>query len=315
MRQSRRFKLTLRQRDNIMGYIFILPFIIGFILFILSPVVQSIVLSTNEVRITSTGFELDYIGLSNYNFALRVHADFVEELVNVMRLMLMNVFWILVFSFFAALLLNQRFRGRLIARVIFFLPVIMSSGVILKLEQEDYMMGMLEGTVEETFNFVNFDALSSFLMRLRIPDGFMETIALAVDNIPTIINASGIQILIFLAGLQSISPSLYEAAEVEGGTAWENFWLITLPMISPLILTNIVYTIVDFFISPNNTLVQMIRNTTFQGAGFGVSAAMSWIYFTAIAVILGITLLIFNRLVYYHKKAGRSKHGKFSCKS
>lgn len=301
MRQSRRFKLTLRQRDNIMGYIFILPFIIGFILFILSPVVQSIVLSTNEVRITSTGFELDYIGLSNYNFALRVHADFVEELVNVMRLMLMNVFWILVFSFFAALLLNQRFRGRLIARVIFFLPVIMSSGVILKLEQEDYMMGMLEGTVEETFNFVNFDALSSFLMRLRIPDGFMETIALAVDNIPTIINASGIQILIFLAGLQSISPSLYEAAEVEGGTAWENFWLITLPMISPLILTNMVYTIVDFFISPNNTLVQMIRNTTFQGAGFGVSAAMSWIYFTAIAVILGITLLIFNRLVFYHE--------------
>lgn len=301
MRQSRRFKLTLRQRDNIMGYIFILPFIIGFILFILSPVVQSIVLSTNEVRITSTGFELDYIGLSNYNFALRVHADFVEELVNVMRLMLMNVFWILVFSFFASLLLNQRFRGRLIARVIFFLPVIMSSGVILKLEQEDYMMGMLEGTVEETFNFVNFDALSSFLMRLRIPDGFMETIALAVDNIPTIINASGIQILIFLAGLQSISPSLYEAAEVEGGTAWENFWLITLPMISPLILTNMVYTIVDFFISPNNTLVQMIRNTTFQGAGFGVSAAMSWIYFTAIAVILGITLLIFNRLVFYHE--------------
>jgi len=301
MRQSRRFKLTLRQRDNIMGYIFILPFIIGFILFILSPVVQSIVLSTNEVRITSTGFELDYIGLSNYNFALRVHADFVEELVNVMRLMLMNVFWILVFSFFAALLLNQRFRGRLIARVIFFLPVIMSSGVILKLEQEDYMMGMLEGTVEETFNFVNFDALSSFLMRLRIPDGFMETIALAVDNIPTIINASGIQILIFLAGLQSISPSLYEAAEVEGGTAWENFWLITLPMVSPLILTNMVYTIVDFFISPNNTLVQMIRNTTFQGAGFGVSAAMSWIYFTAIAVILGITLLIFNRLVFYHE--------------
>lgn len=301
MRQSRRFKLTLRQRDNIMGYIFILPFIIGFILFILSPVVQSIVLSTNEVRITSTGFELEYIGLSNYNFALRVHADFVEELVNVMRLMLMNVFWILVFSFFAALLLNQRFRGRLIARVIFFLPVIMSSGVILKLEQEDYMMGMLEGTVEETFNFVNFDALSSFLMRLRIPDGFMETIALAVDNIPTIINASGIQILIFLAGLQSISPSLYEAAEVEGGTAWENFWLITLPMVSPLILTNMVYTIVDFFISPNNTLVQMIRNTTFQGAGFGVSAAMSWIYFTAIAVILGITLLIFNRLVFYHE--------------
>ncbi len=296
----KRFRLSMRQRENVYGYIFILPFILGFLLFVLAPVIQSVILSINEVTITQTGFETNYIGFENYYFALRVHADFFRQLVEVMGVMLLNVFWILVFSFFAALLLNQKFKGRLIFRVIFFLPVVLASGVILQLEVQDYMMGVIGGEVQETYSFIDFQALSTFLTYLQVPEKFMEYIALAVDGISSIINASGIQILIFLAGLQSISPSLYEASEVEGATAWENFWLITLPMVSPLILTNIIYTIIDFFTSTSNTLIQLIRNTTFQGAGFGVSAAMSWIYFGAICLILGIVYLIFNRLVFYH---------------
>lgn len=297
----KRFRLTLRQRDNLVGYMFILPFVIGFILFILSPVVQSIVLSINEVKVTQTGFETSYIGFENYRFALRVHADFLRDLVEVMGLMLLNVFWIIVFSFFAALLLNQNFRGRLVFRVIFFLPVVMAAGVILQLEVQDYMMGVIGGEVQQTYSFINFDTLRALLMQLQIPEVFMENIAKAVDSIPTIVNASGIQILIFLAGLQSISPSLYEASQVEGATAWENFWLITFPMVSPLIMTNVVYTVIDFFVSQSNSLVQLIRNTTFQGAGFGVSSAMSWIYFASICLVLGVIFLIFNRLVFYHE--------------
>lgn len=297
----KRFRLTLRQRDNLVGYMFILPFVIGFILFILSPVIQSIILSINDVKITQTGFETIYIGFENYHFALRVHADFLRELVEVMGLMLLNVFWIIVFSFFAALLLNQNFRGRLIFRVIFFLPVVMAAGVILQLEVQDYMMGVIGGEVQQTYSFVNYETLRALLMQLQIPEVFMENIAKAVDSIPTIVNASGIQILIFLAGLQSIPPSLYEASQVEGATAWENFWLITFPMVSPLIMTNVVYTVIDFFVSQSNTLVQLIRNTTFQGAGFGVSSAMSWIYFVSICLILGVIFLIFNRLVFYNE--------------
>ncbi len=280
---------------------FILPFVIGFILFILSPVIQSIILSINDVKITQTGFETIYIGFENYHFALRVHADFLRELVEVMGLMLLNVFWIIVFSFFAALLLNQNFRGRLIFRVIFFLPVVMAAGVILQLEVQDYMMGVIGGEVQQTYSFINYETLRALLMQLQIPEVFMENIAKAVDSIPTIVNASGIQILIFLAGLQSIPPSLYEASQVEGATAWENFWLITFPMVSPLIMTNVVYTVIDFFVSQSNTLVQLIRNTTFQGAGFGVSSAMSWIYFASICLILGVIFLIFNRLVFYNE--------------
>ena len=119
----RRFRLTLRQRDNLYGYIFILPFIIGFLLFVLAPVIQSIILSVTEVTVTATGFTTKYIGFQNYYFALRVHADFLRQLIEVIGIMLLNVFWIIVFSFFAALLLNQKFAGRLIFRIIFFLPV------------------------------------------------------------------------------------------------------------------------------------------------------------------------------------------------
>lgn len=296
----KRFRLTLRQRDNLYGYIFILPFVIGFILFVLAPVIQSIILSVTEVTVTSTGFTTTYIGFENYYFALRVHADFLRQLVEVMGIMLLNVFWIIVFSFFAALLLNQKFPGRLVFRIIFFLPVVMASGVILQLEIQDYMMAIIGEQVVENYAVIDPQVMAAFLMRLQVPEKFMEYIAMAVDGIASIVNSSGIQILIFLAGLQSISPSLYEASQVEGATGWENFWLITLPMVSPLILTNIIYTIIDFFISTSNSLIQLIRNTTTQGAGFGVSAAMSWIYFAAICVVLGIVYLIFNRLVFYH---------------
>lgn len=297
----KRFRLSLKQRDNVIGLLFILPFIIGFFLFILTPVIQSIVLSINDVQVTKSGFETSYIGFKNYSYATRVNTEFVRQLVEILGLMLLNVFWIIVFSFFAALLLNQKFRGRLLFRVIFFLPVVMAAGVIIQLEMEDYMMGVIGDQVQQTYSFISYTSLSNFLMQLQISEGFVDSIVSAVENIPAIVNAAGIQILIFLAGLQSITPSLYEAAQVEGATAWENFWLITFPMVSPLIMTNMVYTVIDFFVSPSNSLVQLIRNTAVHGAGFGVSAAMSWIYFLAIGAVLAITFLLLNRLVFYHE--------------
>ena len=266
---SEAFQVDTAPEDNLYGYIFILPFVIGFTLFVLAPVIQSIILSVTEVTITATGFDTTYIGFENYYFALRVHTDFLRQLVEVMGIMLLNVFWIIVFSFFAALLLNQRFPGRLVFRIIFFLPVVMASGIILQLEIQDYMMAIIGEQVVENYAIIDPQVMAAFLMRMQMPEQLMEYISMAVDGIATIVNSSGIQILIFLAGLQSISPSLYEASQVEGATGWENFWMITLPMVSPLILTNIIYTIIDFFISTSNSLIQLIRDTTSQGAGFG----------------------------------------------
>jgi len=294
--------LTLKQREGILGYLFISPFIIGFFLFILAPVVQSIVFSINNIELKPDGFNLVYVGSKNYQFVLAEHADFVPTLVATTGRMVNNVFWILVFSFFAANLLNQNFRGRLLARTIFFLPVVVSAGVVLHLDQTDYLTGVAYDTVANATNvpgasFLSGQVLVGFLMQLKIPIRFLELIAAAVDMIPEIINASGVQILVFLAGLQSIPKSLYEASQVEGATGWENFWMITFPLLSPLIITNIIYTIVDFFISPTNEVIQLIRETTFFGRGFGVSSAMMWIYFGTIAILLVIVMGLWSRFV------------------
>ncbi len=302
MRTKRQFQLTLRQRENVFGYIFILPFIVGFILFILAPIVQSVIYSLNDIKMEASGIKLTYIGAKNYAYAALENTDFVPMLVSTTGRMLNNVFWILVFSFFAASLLNQRFKGRLLARTVFFLPVVVSAGIVLHLDQTDYLTGVAYDTVSTAAqvpgtSFLSGQLLIGFLMQLRIPVRFLNFVAGAVDMIPEIINASGVQILVFLAGLQSVPSSLYEASEVEGATGWENFWMITFPMLSPLIVTNIVYTIVDFFISPTNEIVQLIRNTTFSGRGFGASSAMMWIYFGTIAVILAIVMGIASRLV------------------
>lgn len=137
-------------------------------------------------------------------------------------------------------------------------------------------------------------------MQLNIPEVFANYVVNAVDRIPSIIKSSGIQIVIFLAGLQSISPSLYEASQIEGASGWENFWTITLPMVSPLVLTNVIYTIIDSFTSVENSLVMMLQEGAFTTLGFGQSSAMSIMYFGVIIGILLIVGLILSRLVFYH---------------
>ena len=184
--------------------------------------------------------------------------------------------------------------------MIFFLPVIMGAGIILAMEQTDYMMLLHSAPAADT-TAVGGDALRNLLFQMNLPETLLEYVVSAVERIPQIIRASGVQILIFLAGLQSISPALFEAADVEGATAWERFWMITFPMMSPLILTNVVYSIIDSFTSAYNELIVLIRSTAFGGAGYGVSSAMSWIYYLAILVILGITIRIISRNVFYHE--------------
>jgi len=140
--------------------------------------------------------------------------------------------------------------------------------------------------------------LKVMLMDVGVSETIVNYLTSAVDRIYEIITQSGVQILIFLAGLQSISPSLYEASKIEGATGYEAFWKITFPMVSPLILTNLVYTIIDSFM--NNAITQMINTTAFQTLDFGLSSAMSWIYFGLIAVILAVSTYIVSRRVFYH---------------
>ncbi len=121
-----------------------------------------------------------------------------------------------------------------------------------------------------------------------------------VEGVYAIAIASGIQIIIFLSGLQTISPSMFEAAQIEGCTAWESFWKITFPMVSSLILVNIVYTVIDFFSRTDNTVAAEIQKAVGK-LEYGQASAMAWIYFLIVIVFLGIISLIISKRIYYYE--------------
>ena len=296
---KKKINWTLKKRQIVSGYAFSMPFILGFIFFVLLPFYQAVVFSFNELSISAVGFDLEFVGFTNYYYSLMVDANFLEIFLESIGEMALQLPLIVAFSFFSAMVLNQKFRGQTAARVVFFLPVITAAGVILMMEEGDFMMErMQEGREALAFSG---PALRNLLAETGIPETIIDLIINSVENIPHVIRASGIQILIFLAGLQSIPQSIYEAAKVEGATAWENFWLITFPLLSPLIITNIIYTIVDSFTNPVNEIVTLIRDTAFTGAGFGVSMAMAILYFLVILIILGLVLKILSRWVFYQE--------------
>lgn len=270
-------RMTLRQKENMKGYIFILPFIIGFVFFFVYPFLQSFVWSFGNVDFqNSAAFSFD--GIKNYIYSLRSDPQFYQLVISSVVDMVLQLPLILIFSFIIANILKPEFAGRNIFRVIFFLPVILSSGIVISME--DYSL------MQDLSGLVTVSALQELLVDMNFPSFLAEYISDAVDSIAIIINNSGIQILIFLAALQSISPSIYEASSIEGATAWENFWKITFPMVLPQIIVCMVYTVVNSFISANNEAVSYIYNMAFGNFRFGVSSAMSVIYTLVIVIML-----------------------------
>jgi len=292
-------RFTLRRKRAIWGYVFISPFIIGFIAFFLGPIVQSIIFAFNELSIKAAGFDLKYVGWENFRYALRVDPDFLRVFTETTVQILVDLPAVILFSFFAANLLNQKFRGRWMARVIFFLPVILTAGIVYRFESGDILTDVLGYVPDETEVFSVSQSMMGLLMVLRMPASFTQYILTAVERVPDIINASAIPIVVFLSALQGIPSSLYECAAIEGATGWETFWKITFPLVSPLFLTNIIYIIVDSFTRPGNTLVDLINDAAWGRGIYGVSVAMTWMYFGVIAVILVLVFLLLARRVVY----------------
>lgn len=293
-----RIRISYRQRQILGGLLFTFPFIIGFSLFFLYPFIQSIIFSLNKLELGKTGYVLQWQGLQNYRYALLTHPTFNRVFTESIAQTLSGLPMVLGFSLFAASILNQKFKGRAIARMILFLPVILGAGVVLKMEVDDYAY-IMSKHARDSLYFAG-PALRDLLTTARLPDAVLDYLIDVINRIPEIINASGVQILIFLAGFQAIPASIYEAADVEGATAWERFWLITFPSLSPLILTNVVYTIVDSFTSMQNELILLIEDISFTGAGFGVSMAMTMLYFFFVAALLAVVYAVISRWVFYN---------------
>lgn len=206
-----------------------------------------------------------------------------------------------MFSFVVAVLLNQRFKGRTLVRAIFFLPVILSSGVLVGLETENTLLAGISDMVEEMSPIDITQGLREILMLTGIGGSALGFVFDLMNSIYDIVIASGIQIVVFLSGLQTIPASLYEAADVEGCTSWERFCKITFPMISPLLIVNSIYTIIDFFLKSDNEVMERITTMMYGYLNFGWAAAMSWAYFAVVILIIAVYSFIISRGVHYYE--------------
>ena len=291
----------LAKRDARMGILFIAPWIAGALLFLLYPLITSFQYALNNVRITPLGMNFEFIGYGNFTQILLSDADFPTQLVDYVVSTVISVPIIVVFALMIAIMLNQPIKGKGVFRLIFFLPVIIVSGPIL---------GMLNEEGAGSITALDTQAITQAIEGV-LPSALASPISDIFENMITILWYSGVQILIFLSALQKIDPSMYEAAKIDGGSGWECFWKITLPTIKPMILLNIVYTIVFISNNDQNPIIELIKNSMFSGTkekGYGYASAMAWMYSIVVLLIVGLfALLFFAKKDVYEKQVKKAK--------
>ena len=302
MKRQKNKLAGLQKRKAISGYLFVAPFIVGFLTFMVRPFFNSLYMSFCKVNTGAGEFSMNWAGMFNYNYIFKVDPDYSRLLIEEISRMCIYSVAIMVFSFFVALILNQKFKGRALVRAVFFLPVILASGVMLGLEENNSLMSNLQATVQTSVEGISVTgALQEVLRTAGVGVKAYEKVFEVIDNIYDVAISSGIQIIIFLSGLQTISSSMYEAADIEGCTKWESLWKITFPMVSSLFLVNWIYTIIDFCMRSDNKVIDKIQDTMKMNLDYDFASAMSWVYFLIVIAIVGISSLIISRRVYYYE--------------
>ena len=308
--KGKKVKASLDSKKARSGWFFVLPFVIGFVFLYAPMIVNSIVFSFNEIEIPrGGGYILNFVGWDNYSDALFKDANFVRVLVSSIKQLVLDIPAIVIFSLFMAIILNQKMFGRAAFRAIFFIPVILTTGIIDSIDQSNAMMTYMGGGSIDTGNALSGSTdiisaidVTNLLGNMAVGTELVDYVVGIVNNIFNIVNRSGVQMLVFLAGLQSISPSIYESCTMEGASAWETFWKITFPMISPMILVNAIYTVIDSFTSQSSSVMTYISNVYQQPNGNVLSSAMSWMYFLVVLLIIGAVALLLSAYVFYQRR-------------
>ena len=302
---------SLDKRKARGGWLFVLPFVIGFVLVYLPIVIDSIRYSFYQIKVEmGGGYSLIPVGWANYKVALFEDPNYVQTLLTGLQSLVFEIPMILIFSLFMAVLLNQKMAGRAVFRAIFFIPVILSTGIMESIEAQNVLSGYMEdasgiedGSGQSTASeIVSTMDIEKMFQGMAVGEGLVTYVSTAINNIYNIVNRSGVQMLIFLAGLQSISPAIYESVQIDGATAWETFWKITFPMISPMILVNAVYTIIDSFTTDSNKVMAFIAKTYQEANGNVLSSAMAWMYFLIVILIIAAFAGIFSAFVFYQRR-------------
>ena len=305
-------KLRFDVQKKVISIVFLLPVIIGFIMFFAYPLITSLIYSFSTVKLSPEGVQILFnqfftasdIGnkiydnpianasiFYNYSYALTIDADFPVELLNTLGNTAADCAVITIFSLLIAVMLNGNFKGRAAARAIFFLPVIFNSEAVSAALVNSPLTNPNENALTSLFD------MGQFMLGIGIPKFLVDFLSGITDGIYDTISYSGIQILIFLTAIQSVPKHLYEAAKIEGATQYEMFWKITLPMVSAMIPTVVVYTVVDSYLRSSVNAVIEVYSTN---SNYGVHAAMSWIYLGVVALFLLVVLGILSKVVFYY---------------
>lgn len=311
-KEIKKSRISYEKKKGLYGYGFIAIWIIGVIYMFIVPIFKSawysmcyteLVTTADQAAqrgMTSAGIYTEWNNFGNYEEALFKNQDYLPKLTESLGAMVPQVIVVMIFSLFIALLLNQKFRGRTFARAVFFLPVLVATGPVLAVIKGDISTNGISSGEQFSALFQTdlVDELLQFLGIYNLNQQLTMTIQTITSDIFNLLWSAGIQILIFLAALQQIPVSAKEAASMEGATGWEFFWKITFPMIGPMILANLIYTVIDTFIDSENPVMSIVLAQS-RGLRYGLSAAMAWIYFLIVAVALAIIVAIVSKFVFY----------------
>ncbi|MBQ7389899.1 MAG: sugar ABC transporter permease [Clostridia bacterium] len=294
---------SLEKRKARAGYVFVLPFLVGIVLIYLPILIDSLWFSFFASESAGQGnYVYVFKGLEYYKFAFTGSPDFVGKLLSGLQQLIFEVPAVIIFSLFIAVVLNQKMLGRAAFRAIFFVPVIISTGLMDSINGSDIASSQMSGGIDDgsgaNGGIINIMQVENLFREMAIGGELVTYVVNLVNDIYNIINYSGVQMLIFLAGLQSISDSIYEACRIDGATGWETFWKITFPMISPMILVNAVYTIIDSFTRSSNITMSYIKNVS----DYGQSSAMYWIYFISVILIIAVVAGVASTFIFYQRR-------------
>ncbi len=299
----RRRPLSYETKKRYYAYGFIALWLVGLVFYFFRPLIAMLRYTVSDIEFTETGYRLVNVGFREFARALRTDNKFVQQLVGSIGTMLYQVPIILFFSLAVALLLNRPFRGRTVARAVFFIPVIVTSGAVLSVLSGSGTSGENSLLQTQTNNMFSVTGSSEILYELGLPQQVTELLVDTANDIFGLSWRSGVQILILLAALQTVAPQLYEAARVEGATGWDTFWKLTVPSISPMLLLCLVYSVIDSFVDNDNVLIRYIRSYMGQ-LDVEYSSTMVLLYSAVVFAIVGLVFLLTRRLVFYADERG-----------
>lgn len=293
----KRRHLSYSGRKALYGYGFIAIWIIGFITFFLRPFITSVIYSFCDIVFEKDGIKLNFNDYAGYRRVILEDPDLLRELLGCFTDLIYSVPVIVVLSIMIAVMLNDNFKGKTFFRAVFFLPVIISGGAILGIIRGDSAMSlMVEGT--KAGSSLEISNVQTLITELQIPEELSSFLITVSNRVFDMLWQSGIQILLFLAAIQTISPSIYEASKIEGASGWDNFWKITIPMISPMILLAVIYSIIDSFTSSSNVVMQSILNYS-SYLKYTDASVLSILYFASTMLFIGIVYVVLNKILPY----------------